>query len=42
MRMNRAKDLRFSGPGIDPNPKKHPCRTLLGQACLFLWQETHQ
>ena len=37
--MNRAKDLYFSGLGISPNPKQHPCRTVLGQSsnlCDFL------
>ncbi|GEM_PF-2259138 len=27
--MNRAKDLHFSGLGIDPSRRQHPCRTLL-------------
>jgi len=35
MRMNRAKDLYFSGLGIGPNPKQHPCRTLLGLTHLI-------
>ena len=33
--MNRAKDSHFSVLGIGPEPKQHPCRTVLGRSSLF-------